>query len=180
MDLRKVEIKTERLLLIPVSPKHRKDMFENLTKEVTKYMFPQPTGNIKDTDDFIERSSKKLRSGTDLTVSIIKKDTGEFIGGGGIHNLLDENNTPSFGIWIKKKAHGHKYGLETIMGIQDWVESNFDYPYLRYSAVVHNIASKKVATSLGGKLTGIRTWKNQLGKQHVVVDYRIYPNKQNR
>src|ERR1700704_1202560 len=118
MDLSKVIITTERLKLVPVAEKYAENIFHEFTPEVTTYMFPKPAVTIADTVEFIRTSQRQLVSGESLNVSILTIDTEELLGGGGINNI----NTliPELGIWIKKSAHGHKYGREAVKGLKEW------------------------------------------------------------
>jgi len=175
MNLSQVIIKTNRLLLVPISPKLREAIFQNLTKEITKYMYPQPTGNIKDTDDFIERSSKKNLDGIDLQLIITDLESGEFLGCAGMHHI--DQRSPELGIWLKKDAHGHKYGQEAMRAIKEWADKNIRYLYIKYPVAKANIPSRKVAESLGGVLIHEVPLINQLGEEHVGVEYFIYPPK---
>ena len=141
-NLFNVEIETKRLVLKPVSLEYKDMIFSEFTDDTTKFMFPSTPKQIEETEKFIQESRDKMKKRTDLSVSIFNKETNEFLGGGGIHNL--NTKTPELGIWIKKSAHGNKYGREAVAGLKDWADKNLDYEYLLYPVVKENIASKKI------------------------------------
>ncbi|MBU1557521.1 GNAT family N-acetyltransferase [Patescibacteria group bacterium] len=171
MDLSKITIQTERLLLVPISSKFRKVIFKELTKEITKYMFPQPTGNIKDTDNFLKNSVDKIRKGEDLIFAITNPKNGEFLGCIGLHHL--NQKSPELGIWLKKDAHGYKYGQEAMRGVKNWADKNLTYSYLKYPVAKANVPSRKVAESLGGKVASPYILRNQIGEECDGLIYRI-------
>lgn len=171
MNLNSVTIETERLLLKPVSLEYAKEINAGLDEEVTKYMFPKPAP-LEATQAWIEKKLDTMKEGKELVVAILNKETGEYLGGGGVHHL--DTRTPEFGIWIKKSAHGNHYGHEAVAGLKKWAEENFDYDYLKYPAHPDNIASRKVAESIGGKLVGEEYMeKDAAGNDLPLVDYHI-------
>jgi ribosomal-protein-alanine N-acetyltransferase len=87
MDLRSVAIETERLFLKPIDAKYRQDIFLAFTDRVSRYTWPQPTGNIADVDAFISGSSESMGRGEELQFVAVSKDSGKFIGCTGLHHL---------------------------------------------------------------------------------------------
>src|ERR1035437_3585730 len=108
MDLSKTVILTDRLKLIPTSLQYATEIFREFTDEVTTYMYPKSAREISETEAFINTSLREMENGETLQVVILDKNTGEFLGHGGAKNL--KTDTPELGIWIKKGAHGNKYG----------------------------------------------------------------------
>ncbi|HOW60257.1 MAG TPA: GNAT family N-acetyltransferase [Candidatus Moranbacteria bacterium] len=171
-NLLNVEVETERLKLKPVSLEYKDMIFSAFTDEVTKFMFPSTPKQIEDTEKFIKDSIDEMEKGINFLISIFNKETNEFLGGGGIHDL--NTKTPGLGIWIKKSAHGNKYGREAITGLKEWADKNLDYEYLLYPVVKENIASRKIPESLGGKVVREFIKKKQNGEDMELVEYRIY------
>lgn len=174
-NLLDVVIETERLLMEPVSLEYADKIFTEFTDEITLFMFPSAAKDISETKRFIEDSREKMRSGTDIFVSVFEKTKGEFLGGGGLHHL--DTKTPELGIWIKKSAHGHKFGQEAVTGLKLFADENLDYEYLFYPVAADNIASRKIPELLGGKLVREFIGEKQNGEKMKEVEYRIYPNK---
>jgi RimJ/RimL family protein N-acetyltransferase len=171
MNLENVIITTERLKLVPVSPAYAETIFKEFTPEITTYMFPKPAETMDDTLAFIKMAQEQREKGEAFNVSILDVQTGELLGGGGINHL--NTNTPELGIWIKKGAHGHKYGREAVKGLKDWAEENLEYDYLIYAVDKRNIPSRKIAESLGGAAKKEYKKSNQAGKERDMVEYWI-------
>jgi len=173
-NLLQLEIATDRLRLRQVSMDDRESIFREFTPEITRFMNPVPAKSIEDTDKFINDSRQKMENGEEITCAILDKSTGEFLGTGGIHRI--NTPTPEFGIWIKKSAHGHRYGREAVAGFKKWADENCDYEYILYPVFKENIASRKIAESLGGKFIGESEKKNGAGVPMISLEYRIYRN----
>ncbi|HSW88626.1 MAG TPA: GNAT family N-acetyltransferase [Candidatus Saccharimonadales bacterium] len=172
MDLSNLIITTERLKLVPVSKDYAEAIFREFTSEVTTYMFPKHAETIDDTLAFITMAQEQREKGEAFNVSILDAQTGALLGGGGINSL--NTKTPALGIWIKIGAHGHKYGREAVTGLKEWAEKNLQYDYLIYPVDKQNIASRKIAESLGGIAKKEYKKINQSGNELDMVEYWIY------
>lgn len=175
MDLSKTVILTDRLKLVPTSLKYAPEVFKEFTEEITTYMFPKVPQDIHDTETFINTSIKKMENGEELQVVILDKKTGDFFGHGGIRKL--NTDTPEPGIWIKKSAHGNKYGREAVKALKEWIDKNYKYKYIMYPVDRENISSRKIAESLGGIVEVEYKKINESGNELDIVEYRIYPQK---
>lgn len=175
LDIKTFKIETENLLLVPVSMDYVEEMFKEFTDDITKYMYPPTPKEIKETADFITFSINKFLKNEDVTVVILKKDTKEYLGNGGIHKI--NTKTPELGVWIKKGAHGHGYGKEAMIGLKKWADENLDYEYIKYPVAEENIASRKIPESLGGKETNKYSQVNGNGVALNIVEYYIFPTK---
>lgn len=160
---------------MPISLDYAPVIFGEFTDEITRYMYPITPKEITETEAFIKESMQKFEDGKDIVVAVLKKDSKEYVGNSGLHNI--DTPTPELGIWIKKGAHGNGYGKEAVAGLKMWADSNLTYEYLKYPVVEENMPSRKIAESLGGEvfLISSQTFKN--GKVFSLVDYRIYPPK---
>lgn len=169
LDLEGVRITSERLTLLPITPKFREDIFREFTDEITLHMFPSTPKSIADTDEYIAKTTAERAAGTDLALAILKD--GEFLGNGGIHAI--HTRTPELGIWIKKSAHGHAYGREAVTAIKQWADANLSYDHLVYPVVKSNVSSRKIAESLGGTVHHEFIKKNDSGEDREMVMYHI-------
>lgn len=173
MNLLKVLIESERLKLIPTSEEYAEDIFREFTEEITTYMYPKSAKKIDETLAFIKLSKEQMQKGEQLQVVILNKITGEFMGHGGISKL--NTDTPELGIWIKKSAHGHKYGREAVKALKEWIDKNYSYKYIIYPVDKRNLPSRKIAESLGGIIED--EYKKENMQRNILdeVEYRIYP-----
>lgn len=175
LDIKTFKIETENLLLVPVSMDYVEEMFKEFTDEITKYMFPPTPKEIKETADFVTFSINKFLKSEDITVVVLKKDTGEYLGNSGLHKI--NTKTPELGVWIKKSAHGYGYGKEAVTGLKEWADGNIDYEYIKYPVAEENIASRKIPESLGGKEVNKYSQINGNGVALNIVEYFIFPTK---
>ncbi len=171
MDYRNVTIETERLLLVPISSEFRTDIFESFTEGVSRYTYPQPTGNITDTDTFISESFQSMIRGEQLQFVAVLKENDEFIACCGLHHLATK---PELGLWIKEFAWGLGFGFETMKGIKNWARKNIKYEYLYYPVKKDNVGSRRIAEKLGGILESEEFLsQNARGEEYTMVAYRI-------
>lgn len=171
MDLSGTVIETTRLRLEPISPRYRDDIFCAFTESVAKYTYPQPTGDIADTDAFISSSFEETRDGGNLQFVAILRETGEFIGCTGLHKL---KVCPEPGLWLKESAWNQGFGFEIVAALARWAEEHLDCESLYYPVEKDNIASRRIPEKLGGNLEGgVFAGENANGKKAEMVAYRI-------
>ncbi len=166
-------IESERLKLVPTSEEYAQDIFKEFSKDLTVYMYPKPADEISETITFINSSRRYMETGKQFQVVILNKTTGEFLGHGGINHF--DSDTPELGIWIKKDAHGNKYGLEAVRALKNWIDRNLPYKYIFYPVDKRNISSRKIAEKLGGIIEDEYSKINMQGNILDIVEYRIYP-----
>lgn len=171
MDLLDVKLSTDRLLLKPISIQYKQDIFLEFTQEITTYMHPRPAKDILETEVFINNSIKDRENGSNLVFVVLTKLFQEFLGCAGIHNI--NRKDPELGIWLKKVAHGNKYGLEAIAAIKDWADTNLEYEFLRYPVDQANIASRNIPEALGGKVIRKYDKTNMSRNTLHLVEYKI-------
>ena len=171
MNLGKLEIKTKRLFLVPISMNYKGEVFQEFREPLTRFMGGRPAKEIQETESWILDCKREMEQGTDITLAILHKKTKEFLGIAGLHGLAKDN--PEFGVWIKKAAHGNKYGREAMQAFKAWAEKNHDYEYIRYPVAERNIASRKTAESLGGEVAKEYDRKMPSGRTYHMVEYWI-------
>jgi ribosomal-protein-alanine N-acetyltransferase len=169
-----VEIHTERLLLKPLSLEWRDTIFTEFTPEITTFMFPDSPKEVGETEGFITSTMENMAMGKELVLAILDSNSGEFLGCAGLHNM--DTKTPEFGIWLKKTAHGKKYGQEAITALKQWADQHVPYEYLVYPVDRDNIASRKIPESFGGIVHAEYDKPTPSGKILHSIEYRIYPS----
>ncbi|MBW4635797.1 MAG: GNAT family N-acetyltransferase, partial [Iphinoe sp. HA4291-MV1] len=155
-----------------ISLEYTEDVFREFTSEITTFMYPKPADNISETEKVIKDMIQQRENKTDLVLVILKKDTFEFLGICEVGAI--DTETPELGIWRKKSAHGKGFGREAIYALKDWVDKNLEYKYLSYPVEKRNIPSRKIASSLGGKVFREFQQTNKSGNLLDEVEYRIY------
>jgi len=170
-NLNDFKITTSRMLLVPIGMEYKDVIFQEFTEEVARFLYPKPTGKIEDTENFINVSSRKNLAEEELQLVAIDKNSGEFLGCVGLHDV----NTKSleFGLWFKKSTWGLGYGKESMLAIKEWVDQNLDYDHIRYPVFKINMPSRKIAEFLGGKISREFIGKNMRGEETNEVEYLI-------
>ena len=166
-------IESDRLRLVPTSEAHAEDILREFTAEITAYMFPKSPDSLDEVLTFIRGARERMRDARDLTVAVLDKHTGEYLGNGGVHEL--DGDTPELGIWLKKGAHGHHYGREAVTALVRWAERNVTYRYLIYPVDRRNVSSRKIPESLGGLIEAEYEQTGGGGQKLSLLEYRIYP-----
>lgn len=100
------------LLFQCIAPKHLKDYFENLTPNVAKYLSFDSMENDKILREFIRISQIEQQRGTCLVMAVLDKNTKEFLGSCGIHDINVRN--AELGLWLKESAQGKGYGTQVV------------------------------------------------------------------
>lgn len=172
MDYTNLIIKTKRLSLEAITFDHVDVIFKHFTKDITEFMYPQPSGNKKDTMNFIESSLKTMKAGTNIQQVIIHSHTREFLGAVGLHHT--DSKFPELGIWLKKGAQGCRYGYEAISGLIEYAREHLDFDYLKYPVDKDNIPSRKIPERHNAEIELEYTMKNPAGKELNIIEYRIY------
>lgn len=172
VDLGGLHIEGDRVVLRSICEQYAHEIFSEFTEEITRYMSPSPARNIEETIAFISRIGEGMKKGRDLVCVILKKESGEFLGCCGFHGYALPA-TPELGIWIKKSAHGHRYGREAIKVLVDWALRTVQFESLVYPVDRANIASRKIPESLGGTIVRERMAKRMNGGSLDEVLYRI-------
>jgi RimJ/RimL family protein N-acetyltransferase len=172
-DLSKVSIKSERLVLRPISLSYAKDIHVEFNENVTKFLSYGPNKNLNATNDFIRESAQKTKNGEKLQLVVTSKE-GEFLG---LTSIKKTNSqTPSFGLWLKEAAQGNGYGRELIFALTEWAYKNLDFDYIIYRVDAENIGSWKIAEkliekyggeTLGEKLEVLRGRKRMMKTYHI-------------
>ena len=171
-----IEFFSDRLLLKSISLRYKQQIFESFTEDITTYMYPRAAKNILETASFIKNSLEGMKNDSELILVILRKDNREFLGCAGIHHVNSEH--PEFGIWLKKAAHGNGYGLETIVAMKSWCETNLDCEYFIYPVDKENYPSRRIPERLGGEVVRNYQKKNLSGRVLNIVEYRIPKNSE--
>jgi [ribosomal protein S5]-alanine N-acetyltransferase len=175
IDLESLDIQGKRICLCAIEEKYAPVIFEEFSDEITYFMFPKPAEKIEETLAYIHTTRKGMKEGFDLVFAILKKENKEFLGCCGFHGKSNPI-TPELGIWIKKSAHGEKYGREAIFTVTQWAVENVEFDYLIYPVDRDNIPSRKIPESLGGIVYEENKVKTMRGTYLNEVVYKITKN----
>lgn len=108
----------------------------------------EPPATRQDFDLIWQRWLLDIEQGKELTYVIRHTDSHEFIGITALHHI--QTNTPEIGLWIREDRHGVGFGQETVQSLVEWASFNYKPKYFIYPVAVENMASRKIAESVGG------------------------------
>jgi RimJ/RimL family protein N-acetyltransferase len=94
--------------------------------------------------EFVERSARTWKAGTDAPFVIVDATTEELIGAIGVHRLGGEDDGPEVGYWIKREARGRGVATRALRLVRDWASRDLGVRLL-LQADVRNHASRRVA-----------------------------------
>jgi [ribosomal protein S5]-alanine N-acetyltransferase len=171
MDLLAVRIETARLVMLPVEPAHAAAIFAAFTPEVTIHMYPQPAREIGETLAFIADARQRMAAGEEVVVAILRRESNEFLGCGGLHGL--PSGAPEAGIWIKLAAQRQGFGFEAVEGLVRWAAATCAPRHVVYPVMVENDRSRRIPERLGGRLTRSFRKANAAGVVRDLVEYII-------
>ena len=161
-NITNIIIETERLLLVPTTQEYIQEIFKEFTDEVTKYMFPNSPKDISETQARIDDVIKRREAGEELQMTILDKNTKEFLGNVGLHGIKEA--IPELWIRVKQSAHGKKIWREAVAALEARAQKNINFDYIEYPVDKDNIWSRKIAESLGGVVE-----KDDQGNEKVEV-----------
>lgn len=72
------------------------------------------------------------------------------------------------GIWLREDIHGRGLGREAIAAVAAWATANLHPSHFEYPVAEENMASRRIAESLGGSIT-----KRRSNPKYTSVVYRI-------
>lgn len=169
-DFKTLTICSERIRLVPATAEFGDDLFREFTPEITRYMMPKPCERREELDAILAIFAEQRAKGLELIFAVTNKASGEFIGCCGLH-IRGEAEAPHLGLWIKKSAHGNKYGREAISTLVQWASENLVVEGFIYPVDRNNIASRRIPESLGGTIIDETKVENMSGN---ILDEVIY------
>lgn len=173
-DYTHLKLISARIQLVPINMKYAQDLCAHFTAEITKFMWPSAPKTQAEINQHIVLQQSEMKSGREVSMMIIDKQTEEFLGYASIHEA--NSKTPELGIWLKKSAHGFHYGFEALDLLKKWAENHLTYDYLKYPVDKKNIASRKLAEKLGGEIKDEYIKTSESGNLLDEVEYHFVKN----
>jgi len=167
-----VTITGERVRLVPISEQYSATIFNEFTDEITRFMVPATPTHIDQIHEFIRTSKNNMDNNSDLIFAILDSNSDEFLGVCGLHGKRSPNE-PILGIWLKKKAHGNRYGQEAIKFLSEWAKNNLIFNYMVYPCDKDNIPSRKIAENLNGTIFRSGKVRSMSGRILNEIAYKI-------
>ncbi len=167
-------IKTNRLLLRPLSFNDAEQMFQNWTfdERVARYCRWHPHKSIDETKQLLKMYLKQAENGFDYRWGVELKDTNELIGCIDVVSLSNENKTAAVGYVLS-----HKYWNKGILteALSAVITKLFDdgIEIIQAEHHIDNIASGRVMEKCGMKFTHNDITKAKFGSNET-CDVKCY------
>ncbi|AQQ51858.1 GNAT family N-acetyltransferase [Planococcus lenghuensis] len=153
------ELETERLVLR--MPKPGDGAVVNAAirasiNELKSWMpFAQTVPTVEETEINTVEAHLNFLKKTVLRYLIFDKETGQFIGSTGFHNIDWEVPKLEIGYWLDTRASGRGYVTEAVQRLTQLALDGFCCKRVEIQCEVENTASRKVAEKAGFQLEGI-------------------------
>jgi len=170
-DLSTVLISTGRLTLRSFTPGDARESFVEATPQIATYMSWNAIESEDEYRPVWQGMIANMMAGTDLGLVARLKSTGEFIGIVGLHGA--EGDLLETGLWLKEPAQGHGYGREAVAAVVAWASEHYRPGGFLYPVVDENVASCRLAESLGGRVTGMRQRQKPRDSMRTLLLYVI-------
>ena len=170
-DLTGIELLANRLSLRAFTPADAPEIFAAVSPTITRFMSWDPSPSPAAFAEVWRQWLPRMTAGTDLSLVIRLRATGEFLGVAGIHRIGSAE--PEVGIWLKETAHGLGYGREAVAAIVQWSPAHIGATALIYPVAKQNRPSRRLAESLHGTIIGERNLRKSSGVVLDEVAYRI-------
>jgi len=153
-------IETDRLILRQPSKSDISDIVRNLSDlRVSKWLLVVPYPYTrKNAIWYIDHSAEKVKvkPRNDYGFWIELKETGEVIGGIGLHQIKSDQGTSTVGYWLGVKHHRKGYGSEALEALIDLAFERLRLRRLEAGVLVGNPSSGKLLEKYGFKREGLK------------------------
>lgn len=106
-------LRTERLILRPMSADDAEDMFDYAQREdVTEYLLWSPHKSLSYTRDYLKYIESRYGAGDFYDWAVVEMASGKMIGTCGFTRIDTQNNVGEIGYVLNPDFHGKGYGTE--------------------------------------------------------------------
>ncbi|QKW57077.1 GNAT family N-acetyltransferase [Stenotrophomonas sp. NA06056] len=159
-------LQTDHLVLRPFSCADGNEVFAEITPTLTRFMAFDPPDSLAAFEKIGQEWVRLIEEGSEYTFVIRHLQDGRFMGIAAVHDATEDE--PELGIWISEREHGHGYGGEAVRAVVHWCAERLAAVAYRYPVAVENVASRKIAEGLGGRVVG-----TEQNAKFASVVYRI-------
>lgn len=113
----------------------------------------EPT--LAETEQNMAKSVERFKAGADYRLNVFLKDSGQFVGGSGLHNAVWSVPRFEIGYWCRTSLVGNGYVSEAVREIARYAVEGLGARRVEVRMGPENVRSWKVAERLGFALEGI-------------------------
>lgn len=109
---------------------------------------------LEDTLEYVRRARASWLLREDLPVAIVARETGQIVGGSGLHHVNWRINLFEIGYWLRQDAEGRGYVHETVQLLSRLAFNELGANRVQLRIDTANVRSRRVAERLGFVLEG--------------------------
>jgi len=169
-----VQLETSHLILRRNKKEDAKQIHENVRRpEDRPWVYAiKDSHKLQDSIDWIEKNHEKWESREAFQFAITLKETGEVIGGSGIHSINWDHRRAEVGYLIRRQDRNKGYATEVVKALLDYAFNELKLNKISAKMYAVNEVSAKVVEKCGFKLEG--TFRKELYKDGIYHDELRY------
>jgi RimJ/RimL family protein N-acetyltransferase len=153
------EIYTERLFIRKPMPGDGKMVYKAMQASLHELKPWMPWANREQTEEEVEANMRdahaKFLTREDLRLHIFNRESGQFIGGTGLHRMNWDVPKFEIGYWIDTRHSGKGYMTESTQAITEFAFSELNARRVEIRCDSKNSKSRAIPEKLGFSLEGI-------------------------
>jgi RimJ/RimL family protein N-acetyltransferase len=150
------EFETARLLIRSPMPgdgePKRRAVSESLESLKPWLSWAQREPTPEKAEEEVRQARVRFLERTDLQMLLFEKESGELVGGSGLHRIRWEIPKFEIGYWCRKRFEGGGYITEAVHGIAEFAARYLEARRLEIACDSRNLRSVRVAESAGFEL----------------------------
>jgi len=104
--------------------------------------------------EWIQRSARRRRSGEGLSLSIVRRSDGEYLGGVGLHQVVEGADRAEIGYWLGAEFRGQGYATEAVELLLRTAFTRLGLHRIEARVFPRNRASRRLARRCGFHFEG--------------------------
>jgi RimJ/RimL family protein N-acetyltransferase len=150
-----VLIEAKRIVLKTFTPADADELFAGITPAITRFMTWEPPASPATFAEVWQSWLTSIQEGTEQYLVVRLRANGCCLGLAGLHAM--RTKCPELGIWLRADSHGRGFGREAIEAVARWASQQLALDYFEYPVAEQDLASRRIAESLGGVVAEHRT-----------------------
>jgi RimJ/RimL family protein N-acetyltransferase len=152
-------IETERLSIRPVDPAFAEVINAAVRESFAELRSWLPWADhvpeVAETRAHLAEQQRKFHAGSDCTLSLWLRRTGEFVGSSGLHPRPAESSRREIGYWVRTSHTGRGFATEAVVAIAKTGFAALGLTAIEIRASERNVASQRVAERAGFRREGL-------------------------
>jgi RimJ/RimL family protein N-acetyltransferase len=150
---------SERLDIVCPAEEHAPGLHEAILESIEemKPWMPWAKGDVtvEDCAENLRTAQAAYRSVQDFRLKLFLRETGEFVGGSGLHRI--DWSVPRFeiGFWVRTSMTGHGYITEAVRRISEFALEDLGAQRVEIRMSTRNVRSRRVAERAGFPIESI-------------------------